>query len=489
MFSSLRFRLWLTYVLVVGVMIGIAGTVLVLYLARNPAIDRQELQRLRVLSQFLLQRNQLFSLPLDTIATERLREAIGRADRISGVRVAMFNSSGELLADSRSATAAALPDWRTLARRVRLAVTIFRDSSGRQWIYTMTRTQEGNYLFLAAPRLKVPLWNILREEFLSPFVQGALLALSLSLLLAFWIARWITAPLQRIADAAPSVSTGKFQKIVLQGPGEVQALVKAFNEMGDQVQASQRSQRDFVANVSHDLKTPLTSIQGFAQAILDGTAGDAAALKQAAEVIYTEAERMYRMVQDLLDLARLDSGIARFEQLPIDLGSLLHGVVQKFTPQARQSQIDLQFIGEDVAFVKTPLTLVGDRDRLIQVFSNLVDNALKYTPADGQVVVRMRLVESEAEVQVADTGPGISPEDQGRIFERFYQTDKSRSSGSRQGVGLGLAIAREIVQAHGGVISVYNREDAYPGKPRPTLSFQEKGSVFVVKLPLKTGYS
>jgi signal transduction histidine kinase len=242
----------------------------------------------------------------------------------------------------------------------------------------------------------------------------------------------------------------------------VQELARSFNEMSIRVQTTQQSQRDFVANVSHDLKTPLTSIQGFAQAIMDGTASTPEELSQAAGVIYSEADRMHRMVLDLLELARMDAGIADFKRQPVDLASLLRGLVEKLSPQAHQAQVNLR------AEIGPLTTLTGDEDRLVQAFANLVDNALKFTPANGEVVIRAGQAAGQVEVSISDTGPGIPAEDLPRIFDRFYQTDKSRSR-ERRGSGLGLSIASEIIQAHRGTITIRS----LPGK----------GSTFIVTLP------
>ncbi len=427
MFSSLRFRLWLTYALVVGVVIVIAGLAVTIYLLRNPAGDRRELQRLRLVSSLILQRSQIFNLPPDAFsdpqkpAAIRLQSAVERADTASGVRVAVFDSSGTLLADSRFDLVAPLPVWSELSRRRPGVVSVFRDQSLKQWLYTISPMEGGNFLLVAVPRPRLQVLTILRDELLPPFMRGAALILILSLLMAFWIAHWITRPLEKLAEAAKSTSVGKFHQIQLGGPGEVQAVAKAFNEMGERVQASQRSQRDFIANVSHDLKTPLTSIQGFAQAIRDGTADDPVAAKQAAEVIYSEAERMHRMVQDLLELARLDSGVVSYERSEINLGRLLEGIVQKFALQAKQAQVDFRLVysytagGEPTSNLLP--TVLGDADRLGQVFSNLVDNALKYTPPGGQVTLTARPVDGWVEVWVSDTGPGLPAEELERIFE------------------------------------------------------------------------
>ena len=483
MFSSLRFRLWLTYILVMGVVLTIAGLAVVVFLLRNPAGDRRELTRLRLVSTLLVQRSQIFNNLPNITDEKRLQDLVQRADNFSSARIAIFSSSGELLADSRHDTAGALPAIDTLLNKPAGATPVFRDPTlNRQWLYVITPASGGINLLVAVQRPRIQILEILRDEFLTPFVRGGLIAIILAVLLSIWIARWIAAPLQRLEQATRQVSIGQFHKIKLEGPREVQGVAQAFNDMGERVQDSQRSQRDFVANVSHDLKTPLTSIQGFAQAILDGTADDPQSAKQAAQVIFDEAGRMHGMVLELLDLARMDAGTLSFERAPIDLGALLKSVVAKLVPQARQAQVEL---GLDIVTQDGDLpALVADADRLNQVFSNLIDNALKYTPAGGKVTVSARPVDGWVEVEVADNGPGIPPDELERIFERFYQTDKARSGGNRRGVGLGLAIAREIIQAHGGKIRAYNRSQISPPAQAGDATLSTgRGSVFVVLLP------
>jgi signal transduction histidine kinase len=213
------------------------------------------------------------------------------------------------------------------------------------------------------------------------------------------------------------------------------------------VQAAQQAQRDFVANVSHELKTPLTSIQGFAQAMLDGAAASPEALRQSAHVIFDEAGRMRRLVEELLDLARLDAaGALRRE--PIDLALILAAVADRFGPRALEQQVALR---TDIALLPA---MVGDGDRLAQVFTNLVDNALKHTAPGGSVTLTAASAPGGVEAAVRDSGSGIPSEDLTRIFERFYQVDKSRARSG--GAGLGLAITKGIVEAHGGQISVHS---------------------------------
>jgi two-component system sensor histidine kinase ResE len=233
------------------------------------------------------------------------------------------------------------------------------------------------------------------------------------------------------------------------------------------VQASQRSQRDLVANLSHELKTPLTSIQGFAQAQLEGAAESPVQRTHAAEVIHDEAGRMHRMVVDLLDLARLDAGPADLQISSVEPTSLLAGVVDRFRPLASAAGVELGKAANEMR------ALAGDGDRLGQVFTNLLDYALKFTARGGRIDVTASAQDREPRVRVADNGIGISAKDLPHIFERFYQVDGARAGGETHGAGLGLAIAHEIVRAHGGRISVR--------------STPERGTEFTVYLPVHAG--
>ena len=169
-------------------------------------------------------------------------------------------------------------------------------------------------------------------------------------------------------------------------------------------------------------------------------------------------------VLDLLDLARLDGGIADLQRAPVDMTALLNGIAERFTPQANAAHVALQ-----VEAAALP-PIQGDGDRLAQVFNNLVDNALNYTPSGGRVSLRAALVGVWLEITVEDNGAGIPPDKLPHIFERFYQIDPSRTGGVHHGAGLGLAIAREIVRAHGGKMSVR--------------SLVGQGSLFIVHFPL-----
>jgi len=450
MFYSLRSRLWLSYALLIVTALGIVAVVLVLYLIRNPLLYRQTIDRLQAVETVVsVAQVEAGGLPLQSAA------------QTFGVRLIHFASTGQVLEDTGTGQPALKFPRRAAIRNV----PILRDASGRAWLYTLEQLPDQTWLLVATPRPKVPLLGALRDELLPPFFQGGLIAVLLSLVVAFVFARWIADPLQNVIAEARRMPAEQANAVPLRGPREVQELAGAFNAMVARVQASHRSQQDFIANVSHELKTPLTSIQGFAQAILDGAADTPEALLQSADVIYKEAGRMHRMALDLLDLARLDAGTADLTMSPVNMSALLQSMGEKFAPLADRNGIELKI------HVAAGLPeVVGDGDRLAQVFTNLVDNALKFTPRGGKITVRAAQDRDELQISVGDTGRGISPEAVPHIFERFYQADVSRQGGDRHGAGLGLAIVHEIVAAHGGRISVRSASD--------------RGTAFIVHLPL-----
>lgn len=206
----------------------------------------------------------------------------------------------------------------------------------------------------------------------------------------------------------------------------------------------EKTRRDFIANVSHELRTPLTSIQGYTETLIDSAPENNHA-REFLEIIRKNATRMSRLTEDLLTLARVESGEQRFDTQPVASRELLEEVLESFRETARTHGIDLQIEEDNASFVK------ADREAIHQVFSNLVDNALKYGASGGRIVLGARTTERGTEFYVRDFGPGISSEHLPRLFERFYRVDKARSRESG-GTGLGLAIAKHIVLAHGGSI-------------------------------------
>jgi two-component system, OmpR family, sensor kinase len=466
MSSSIRSRLWWSYILVTFAALAIVTLILLIYIIQNPSTYRQASARLLEVAAILRQDEVNLSNP----NLARLKGQLEKVGQEYDARIIIFSPRRQVLVDSQAELKSivkipALPRFRNFS--------VLRDQSGDPWLYIIQHLTNGRWLLVAVPRPAVPILTILSDELIFPVLVAAVAALLISLVLAFALSRWIGAPLQRLVAVSRSMPS-PVTNVRTKGPKEVQELTRAFNDMNTRVLASQRSQRDFVANVSHELKTPLTSVQGFAQALLDGTAGSPAARRQAAQIIHDEAGRMHRMVLDLLDLARLDAGTLDFMHAPVDMPALLTNIAKKFTPQAQAAGVAIH-VG-----AIPPVSVLGDGDRLAQVFTNLVDNALKNTPAGGRIDIRAAQVGSQLQVEVTDSGSGIDPQALSHIFERFYQVDPSRPGGEKHGAGLGLAIVQEIIQAHGGKIGVQSVW-------KPILSEDEgSGSTFTMTLPLAT---
>ena len=232
--------------------------------------------------------------------------------------------------------------------------------------------------------------------------------------------------------------------------------------------------KDFVANVSHELRTPLTSIKGYVEALLDGGKDDPETSVRFLDIILKQSDRLNLILEDLLQLSKIESGQVQFKQEPLHIGSVVDRTIAMIKPLADKKQHRLR------AQVDADLPLInGDQERLVQVLANLLDNAIKYTPEGGQITVAARRIPVLAhrtadgprkgvELTVTDTGIGIPEKDRPRVFERFYRVDKARSR-ELGGTGLGLAIVKHIVEGHGGQIRM---EGNVPN-----------GSRFVVRLP------
>ncbi|MBN1978517.1 MAG: HAMP domain-containing protein [Anaerolineae bacterium] len=481
MFRSLNTRLLISYILVILVCLTLVGLGLFLFVRTSALWNRPTQQRLEEAEREtvrLLQGEALRTLP-----RERIYNAMARIAKNYQVRILLLDNRKTVRLDTDD-------DWTgtDLSQMIRLPSQVSREQGmftapdGRQWLYIAQvppgiEEQRQILVFASRPvRLLALAW--FADNLLRPLAQAGLVALVLSILLALISRRSVSKPLQRVASAAEGIARGESgTRAPVSGPAEVRALAHSFNQMANQVEAAQRSQRDFVANVSHELKTPLTSIQGFSQALLDGAASTPEATTRAARVIHSEAERMRRMVDELLILARFDAGQMKLARAPVEISPLLQSCIEKLAPQAQATQVALELDAPE------QLTVTGDTDRLAQVFTNLLDNGVAHTPAGGKVTVAARLLAAEnaIEVTVTDTGEGIPAEALSRIFERFYQVDKARSRTRKRsqergrGAGLGLAIAKEVVEAHGGSIVAESVEGL--------------GSKFSVRLPAQKGGS
>ena len=299
------------------------------------------------------------------------------------------------------------------------------DSDGRvQWA-----NRGMDRLLLHAPRLNAPLIDSVRDpDFLAAIQKAAR---------------------EQIVTSARSntIASGRtFDVTAAPMPGG--GAVAVLRDLTD-AERMEKTRRDFIANVSHELRTPLTSIQGYTETLLDNPFEDSH-LREFLEIIRKNAARMSRLTEDLLTLARVESGEHRFDVQPVSAEEMLQDALESFREVARSYGVDLSV--ELVPGNSVPAGLVSaDREAIHQIFSNLIENALKYAASGKKVILGARAAKGAVEFYVRDFGPGISSEHLPRLFERFYRVDKARSRESG-GTGLGLAIAKHIVFAHGGTI-------------------------------------
>jgi signal transduction histidine kinase len=317
-----------------------------------------------------------------------------------------------------------------------------------------TLTYNGVHYYFAARWANPGTLILLRRRsavgsLLSPYVWGLFIAAAagglLAALAAFLLARRISQPVDRIAAAARSLTRGTHpEPVPVEGAAEIATLAVAFNELAAQLRRAQEAERNFLLSVSHELKTPLTAIRGYAEAVEDGAVDP----RVAAATVASEARRLERLVRDLLDLARMNRTDFSVHNSEIDLAEVADDAVRRYEQQAETFGVELHAVADG------PAPALADADRVLQVVSNLVENALRLTPAGGEV----RVVAEPGVLRVEDTGPGLAEADTERAFERFYLHE--RYGHERQvGTGLGLAIVKELTLAMGGHVDV----ESHPG--------------------------
>jgi len=266
-------------------------------------------------------------------------------------------------------------------------------------------------------------------------------ALVVAMLLVLVVSRSVTKPLTQLGSAAEDIAAGNYSRRVdIQGQDELGMLGSAFNRMAEAVERARKVQRDFLANVSHELKTPLTSLIGFSQALVDGSLLSDAERARAAAIVHEESERVLRMAQELLDLARVEAGTISMHITSVDLGGQLQQELEMVRRRADARRLSFKLVVPD----DIP-PVAADPERLHQILDNLLDNAVKYAPQGSTVNATARLSGGAVETVVANPS-GTHRPDPDRMFDRFYRADPSRSAAAG-GVGLGLSISRELATA------------------------------------------
>jgi two-component system, OmpR family, sensor histidine kinase BaeS len=308
------------------------------------------------------------------------------------------------------------------------------------------------------------------EAFLASVTRALIAAGLLVALIAMGLgalfARSISRPLDEMSRAAAQIAGGDYTvRVSPSGGDEVTALAQAFNQMAAGVQHFEQLRRDLVANVSHDLRTPLTVIRGYLEGLRSGQIADRRSAEKAFDAMHGETARLLRLVDDLNLVSALESEQLPLERQDVDIAIVTENVLRRVAPLAEAKDVKLS----NLSAPNLPFVHI-DSERIEQALFNLLENSIRHTPAEGMISLQSSLTDHRLLLTVKDTGEGIPPEHLPHIFERFYRADHARNR-QRGGSGLGLAIVQAIVKAHGGEINV--ESDGVPGN----------GSKFTIRLP------
>lgn len=299
--------------------------------------------------------------------------------------------------------------------------------------------------------------NILRQ-----MAYAMATAIALAGVLFLLATRSISRPVGQMANAAERIARGEFdEQIQVRHKDEIGRLAVAFNRMSSDLKNVEEMRRSFVSDVSHELRSPLTSMQGFLQGMLDGTI-PCEDRDQYIRIVMEETRRMNKLVTSLLELSRIESGKVPLHLTRFDINEVIRRVLIR-----QEARIDEKRLEVDVEFRQEPCMVRADMDRIEQVVTNLVDNAVKYVQEGGRLTLWTHTVNNLAHVTIADNGPGIPEEELPFVFERFYTVDKARTSG--KGTGLGLSIVKKIMELHGQSVRVASQAG--------------KGASFIFTLP------
>lgn len=379
-----------------------------------------------------------------------------------GLRITVVDAKGKVLGDSEKK-----PDLMENHMNRQEVIAAIEEGLGQSTRYSETLNFYMKYVavpvkknehILGVIRLAVPLTEIEYELRIirRVFILGAILAVMITLILGYFISRNISLPIRKMDKTARSIAKGDFSKRVeIKTRDELEGLATSFNQMADELQRKMdnlekmdKIRTDFVANVSHELKTPLTSIKGFIETLEDGAIDDKENAKRFLSIIGKHTGRLSNIVNDLLTLTEIEQPEERIEKLKFDVRYLLDEVVWGFghTLSIKKQKLNVDYKGNN-------FNITGDKNKVEQVLVNLIDNAIKYTGQSGEIKVSLFDGKGNVMIIVEDNGVGISKTHLDRIFERFYRVDKARSR-ELGGTGLGLAIVKHIVKLHKGHIDI-----------------------------------
>lgn len=462
---SLRWKLVLSYLLVA------LGAILILTLAIALAVQNyitswqlDELQSRATYRahnlEYAFQSVQNFGGSVQNIAPRRL----GTGDPV--LLVVVDSSGKQLICDQPALTDGGNCDDTTLKQALGQALQ-GREGHGFFSVATPDQTLSSLYvsvplrvdgqivgaMLLSEPQVHLS-DTLLGQVNWTIFLVGLSLACAV-VLFSFILARGLTHPLELLTTAAEQMKQGKYTQRVTppKTQDELGRLAQTFNEMADTIEADmselreqEQARRDLLANIAHDLATPLTAIQGFSEALADDMLPDALARQETAQRIGREVQRLRRLVGEMQQMSSLESGHAPLDLAPLNLHDLVDETLAVIVPECEQQCISVRN-----EIVPTLPLVRADSDRITQVLLNLLDNARRHTPENGEICVGAAVRDDNVHVWVRDTGVGIDPADLPHIFERFYRADRSRTRATG-GSGLGLAIVKAIITAHGGTL-------------------------------------
>jgi signal transduction histidine kinase len=458
---SLRFRL--PAVFLGGVLVaGLVTAVLALRLFQDYSHDRTIAELRRQASGLAdLYAEQALSTAGEgrrapRFAAPILEEATGSRVYYSGVGIFPGDISGLRELGSQ------FLDWETLEAGRTETLELQPPGSERVYLAAAHPITLGGETFgaivVAKPRAELrERWTVLFQRIGIAFLAG----LGIALLLVWYLGRRLTKPVLALSRAADEVAERRYGADLPEPRtgDEIAHLTVRFREMTERLAEAEAYERNFLVRVSHELRTPLTAIRGHVDALREGLAEDVEAREASLSVIRAETDRLARLVGDLVDLAKLEAHSFQLEEHEVELRRLLEQAYQSFAEEARRREIDYR------SALRADPVIYTDGDRVLQIVCNLLDNAFSWTPDGGTVSLALKAQNGSVSVSVADSGPGIAPNDHERVFRAFV------SEGTEQGTGLGLAISRELAQALGGALEL----DSQVGR----------GSRFELTLPVR----
>jgi signal transduction histidine kinase len=395
------------------------------------------------------------------------------------LRITIVDIQGKVLADSE--TAPSLMENHSDRPEIIKAIengfgqsSRFSDTLNYNMKYVAVGVNEGDEL-LGIVRFALPDSEVqLQIRIIYRIVLlGAIIAIIIALTVAYFISKSITFPISQMQDVAQRIAKGDFsRKVKIKSKDELGELAKSLNLMSDELQQKienlkrmDRIRTDFVANVSHELKTPLTLIKGYTETLEDKAIDDKEKAGKFISIIKEHVNRLENIINDLLSLSELELSKDSIEKIEFDVKQLMEEVAMGFghALDTKQQQLNINSQGDN-------FRIFADKDKIEQTFVNLIDNGIKYTKDNGRINISINEQADTINITVEDNGIGIASEHLGRVFERFYRVDKARSR-ELGGTGLGLGIAKHIVMAHGGKIHIESQINT--------------GTKVIVKLPKK----